>query len=122
MESVKEKQLVIDGEMTINQLINNFREIFPFLRMEVLFNGKEASMLYPFTPLRKLTSRRKLLNVNIHDELTVQQLVDLFWENMGLQVCIARKLANTNVETTYTSKWTLKQQNRVGSEVFNDFE
>lgn len=122
MEIVKEKQLMIEESMSVNDLIRSFREVFPFLQLEVLFNGKETSMLYPFTPLNKLTSRRKLENFKINDELTVQQVVDLFWENMGLQVCIARKLANINVETAFTSQWTLRQQNWVGSEIFSDFE
>lgn len=122
MEIVKEKQLTIEKSMSVSELINDFRGVFPFLMLEVLFNGKEASALYPFTPLHRLTSRRKLKTFIVHDEMTVKEVVDLFWENMGLQVCIARKLANLNVETAFTSQWTLKQQNRVGSEVFNDFE
>lgn len=122
MEIVREKQLLIEKSISVNELINNFRKVFPFLQLEVLFNGKEASALYPFTPLHKLTSRKKLNSFIIHDEITVKEVVDLFWENMGLQICIARKLANLNVETTFTSQWTLRQQNKVGSEVFNEFE
>lgn len=122
MDIVKKKKLAVEESMTVNKLISNFREVFPFLKLEVLFNGKETSMLYPFTPLNKLTSRRSLQNFKIHDELTVQQVVDLFWENMGLQVCIARKLANINVETAFTSQWTLRQQNKVGSEIYSEFE
>lgn len=122
METVNEKRLMIAKSMSINELINSFREVFPFLRLEVLFNGKEASALYPFMPLYKLTSKRELINFMINEDMTVKEVVDLFWENMGLQVCIARKLANLNVETAFTSQWTLRQQNKVGSEVFNEFE
>lgn len=122
MEIVREKQLLIEKSMSINELINSFRETFPFLRLEVLYNGKEASALYPFTPLHKLTSRKKLNNFIIHEDKTVKEVVELFWENMGLQICIARKLAHLNVETAFTSQWTLGQQNKVGSEVFNEFQ
>lgn len=122
MEIAREKQLVITESMVVSELIESFREVFPFLKLEVMFNGKEASALYPFTQLCKLTSRRKLTEFAVHDEMTVKEVVDYFWENMGLQVCIARKLANLSVETAFTSQWTLRQQNKVGSEVFNDFE
>lgn len=122
MEIAKEKQLMIEESMAVKDLVRSFREVFPFLQLEIFFNGKEASALYPFTPLCKLTSRRKLTNFMLHDEMTVKEVVDLFWDNMGLQISIARKLANLNVETAFTSQWTLKQQNRVGSEIFSDFE
>ncbi len=114
--------MTVDKSTNVRGLIADFHEIFPFLKLEVLYNGKEASLLYPFTPLEKLTSRRKLQSFTISDELTVQEVVNLFWENMGLQVAIARKLANINVETAFTSQWTLRQQNRVGGEIFSDFE
>lgn len=122
MTAQKDKQMVVEDFLDVNGLIAGFQEVFPFLKLEILYNGKEASMVYPFTPLSKLTVCRKLQSFVIHDELTVQQVVDLFWENMGLQVCIARKLANLNVETAFTSQWTLRQQNKVGSEIFSDFE
>jgi hypothetical protein len=116
------KEMMVKGSSDVNDLIVDFQNTFPFLKLEILHNGKEASMLYPSTLLSKLTSRRIVKNFRIHDELTVQEVVDLFWENMGLQVCVARKLANSNVETAFTSQWTLKQQNKVGSEVFREFE
>lgn len=119
---VKYKQMVVKGSADVNGLITSFQNTFPFLKLEILYNGKEASMLYPFTSLDKLTSRRRIQNFIIHDELTVREVIDLFWENMGLQICIARKLANLNVETAFTSQWTLRQQNKVGSEVFSEFE
>ena len=122
MDVANEKKLVVKRSMSVHALIAEFRKVFPFLKLEILYNGKETSMLYPFTPLHKLTARRRLKDFEIHDELTVQEVVDLFWDNMGLQVCIARKLASLNVETAFTSQWTLKQQNRVGSEVYSEFE
>lgn len=122
MNKAKDTQMTVSNTMDVHGLITAFQHEFPFLKLEVLHNGKEASMIYPFTPLQKLSSRKKLQEFTIHNELTVQQVTDLFWENMGLQVCIARKLANSNVETAFTSQWTLRQQNRVGSEIFSDFE
>ncbi|MFT6205579.1 MAG: hypothetical protein ACJAZY_001314 [Spirosomataceae bacterium] len=108
--------------MNVKALVADFQKLFPFLKLEIFYDGKEASMYYPLTRLDKLSSCRKLHDFTIHDELTVREVMNLFWKNMGLQVGIARKLANSNVETAFTSQWTLRQQNKVGSEIFREFE
>lgn len=115
-------EIEVSGKMSVNEVTKRFLMAFPFLRMEIFYNGKAASHYYPLTPLESLTSKRKLKSVRISPELKVEQLVDLFWENMGVQVAIARKLANSIVDTTFTRGWTLRQQNEVGSEFFTEFE
>ncbi|MFT7001701.1 MAG: hypothetical protein ACI9V1_002367 [Spirosomataceae bacterium] len=122
MKTVRDTQLMVKGPMNVKALVADFQKLFPFLKLEIFYDGKEASMYYPLTRLDKLSSCRKLHDFTIHDELTVREVMNLFWKNMGLQVGIARKLANSNVETAFTSQWTLRQQNKVGSEIFREFE
>ncbi|MFB0945898.1 MAG: hypothetical protein QMB24_07115 [Spirosomataceae bacterium] len=122
MKTVRDTQLMVKGPMNVKALVADFQKLFPFLKLEIFYDGKEASMYYPLTRLDKLSSCRKLHDFTIHDELTVREVMNLFWKNMELQVGIARKLANSNVETAFTSQWTLRQQNKVGSEIFREFE
>lgn len=122
METVAGDQFQVRGSMTVSQLVREFKQLFPYLRIEVLYNGNEASLRYPLTALNRLTSRRQLHSFRVHQALTVCELTDKFWDNMGLQIIVGRKLANVNVETTFTSQWTLEMQNKVGSEIFNEFE
>lgn len=112
----------INLDWTIAELEEVFSQAFPFLSLEIYRNGEEINKSFRNFSLRRLAAIRKPQSFSIFEKMTVAELVEVFWESLGIQVAVARKLANSKVETTFTSQWTLEKQNNIGSEVFIEFQ
>ena len=57
----------------------------------------------------------------IEPEMTVHDLEEAFWGNMGIQTAVFRKVGSSMLETTFTSGWTLEHQNNKGQELKTAF-
>ena len=51
--------------------------------------------------------------------MKVSEVEALFWDKLGIQISIYRKMGNSVVETSYTSQWTLDHQNEKGKEIYS---
>ncbi|WP_337042349.1 hypothetical protein [Emticicia sp. 17c] len=110
-------EIVIDKEMTVNQLASIFHEIYPFLRIEVYHRGQEVSNDC-FHALHEISSMKKPASFSIMSDMTIKQVEDFFWEELGLQVAVFRKVGNSWLHTAFTNNWTLERQNRMGMNIF----
>lgn len=107
--------MIISPNMTVFEVLRNFTDQFPFLRLEIYCQGQEAGSIWLEKPLFALSRLKEPQRVELTPCLTVQDVVELFWENLGLQVVIFRRVANSWLETSFTGSWTLEYQNNMGS-------
>jgi hypothetical protein len=114
-------QLIINGEMTIAEVESKFNLLFPFLSIEFFRKGESIEGNYRLRPLNSVARKKVLESFVIEPELTVHEVEEAFWLNMGLQAAIYRKVGNSILETSFTSGWTLEHQNKKGSELLIDF-
>ena len=114
-------QLIINGELTIAEVESKFNLLFPFLTIEFFRKGESIEGNYRLRTLREVARKKVLESFIIYPDLTVHELEEAFWANMGLQVSIYRKVGNSILETSFTSGWTLEHQNKKGSELLIDF-
>lgn len=117
-----DKGLLIDVKLPLKKVKEHFVEMFPYLTVSFFKNGTEISKLRESLPILQLTPKDNSETFQIYEDMSVQEVVDTFWNQLGIQVVIFRMLGQNLVETTFTSKWTLKHQNRVGSKVYFDHE
>lgn len=110
-------EIVIDKEMSVNELARRFNEIYPFLKIEIYHNGHEVST-ERFNALKEISSMKKPVAFTILPEMTIQQIEQFFWEELGLQVSVFRKVGNSWIHTAFTNNWTLERQNRMGRNIF----
>lgn len=109
--------IVVDKEMTVNQLAKVFNEVYPFLRIEVYHKGNEVSTDC-FHTLEEISSMKTPSVLIISPTLTIQEIEQFFWEELGLQVAVFRKVGNSWIHTAFTNNWTLERQNRTGQNIF----
>lgn len=116
------KTIIVNLDWTIAELEGIFSQEFPFLSLDFYRNGEELGYSFRNFSLRKMANIRKPKSFEIDDKMKVADLVTAFGDNIGIQVLVSRKLANSRVETTFTSQWTLEKQNNIGGEVYLDFQ
>lgn len=119
-ETVNAVQIDVDQPLT--KVKKQFIAMFPFLEISVFKNGVEVSPFLESLSIIQISPKTSSESFLVHDNMTVQEVVNAFRIKVGLQIIIFRKLGKNLVETTFTSKWTLKHQNRVGSKVYFDHE
>jgi hypothetical protein len=119
MKSVN--QLIINSEMTIEEVENKFNLLFPFLTIEFFRNGESVEGNDRLKTLSNVARKKVLESFVIFPIMTVHEFEEAFWTNMGLQVAVFRKVGNSILETSFTSGWTLEHQNKKGSELMVDF-
>lgn len=116
--------IVFNGNksLKISDIQKMFEKEFPYLKIEFFtkkhqsYEGSPKSqMVDKNTPISKLTD--KLGEIEIHEDMTVNEVERLFEEKLGLHVQVFRKSGRTYLETSVTDNWTLKKQNEVGKEI-----
>jgi hypothetical protein len=117
-----EKQLIINGEMSIAEVESKFNSTFPFLTIEFFRKGESVEGNYRLKPIRDVARKIVLNSFVIIPSMTVHELEETFWNEMGLQISIFRKVGNSILETSFTSAWTLEHQNTKGSELLFAFK
>ena len=110
-------KIVIDKEMTANQLARVFHEAYPFLKIEIYHQGDEMSFDV-FHTLNEISSIKKGEEFMVVSDMTIEQIEYLFWEKLGLQIAIFRKVGNSWLHTAFTNNWTLHRQNQMGKNIF----
>ncbi|MCX8080373.1 MAG: hypothetical protein N3F09_03955 [Bacteroidia bacterium] len=117
-------KISINGKenLCIADIQKEFETAFPYLKIEFFrkkhksYEGSpKADLLDKNTPINKLTSRKG--SIEIHEDLTVNEVEKIFEDAFGLHVQIFRKSGKSYLETSVTDGWTLKKQNEVGKEI-----
>ncbi len=113
-------KLSVSSEIKTNELIRQFSEIYPYLRLEIYHKGREMGDAAHQANLSDIINNKTFENFEIIPEMTVAEVETSFWEKMGIQISIFRKSGRTWLESSYTNYWSLEKQNNLGKEL-NDF-
>ncbi|WP_162628278.1 hypothetical protein [Arcticibacterium luteifluviistationis] len=114
-------KLDVLAEMSIAEVEGKFNILFPFLNIEFFRNGESIEGNYRWKSLKDYGRKKVQEKFSIEPEMTVREMEKMFWEKMGLQVAVYRKVGKSVLETSFTSGWTLEHQNRKGSELQRAF-
>lgn len=111
--------LQINSEKTINDLQKDFSSAYPFLKLEFFKDtSSSANKKLQQQPLKFiLKPAGKKGSLPFGDSTQVIELEKAFLDEFGLHVQVFRKSGNLWLETTFTDRWTLKQQNDHGREI-----
>ncbi len=112
-------ELYVNANIRASDLIKQFNELYPFLRLEIYYRGEEMGAASHHCLLLEIVNKKVVENFIILPEMKVSEVEVLFWENMGLQVSIFRKSGKTWLESSYTNYWSLERQNNLGREMNN---
>lgn len=116
------KDIFVNKNLTLEQLQREFKVCFPYLSIEFYKNGIEYSNNQRLLTLEKISTSKEMTSFVIIGQMTVDEVEAIFENNMGIKIGIFRKLGTSSVETSYTSKWTLERQNKIGSEEYFEHE
>jgi hypothetical protein len=112
-------EISVNAKIKAIDLIKNFGEIYPFLRLEIYYQGEEMSDAYHDYKLCDIVHKKIVECFVILPEMKVSEVEEAFWENMGLQISIFRKSGKTWLESSFTNYWSLERQNNLGREMNN---
>jgi len=112
--------LFVKPDIKATDLIRQFNEIYPFLRLEIYYRGEEMSDAYHNCKLCEIVHKKTVESFVISPEMKVSEVENLFWENMGIQISVFRKSGKTWLESSFTNYWSLERQNTLGKGM-NDF-
>ena len=112
--------LHVKPDIKATDLIRQFNEIYPFLRLEIYYRGEEMSDATHDCMLCDIVHRKAVESFAILPEMKVSEVESMFWENMGIQISIFRKSGKTWLESSFTNYWSLERQNSLGKDM-NDF-
>lgn len=107
----------IEKDMKVESLVKVFSEKYPFLKIEIYYGGEEIHFDSLHT-LANLSSIKKPESFILLPTMTTAQIEQLFWEKMGLQVAIFRKIGNSWVSTAFTNNLTLERQNQITEDIY----
>jgi len=117
-------KLYIHQHDTIEYLQRTFSAEFPFLKLEFFTRphdkGKPTEKQFLVNAKRTIDSCNPELvdtTVTIPTAMTVQELEQLFQDDLGLYVQVFRKSGKVWLETTATDNWSLFKQNEEGQEL-----
>lgn len=113
--------LKIEKEWTVEDLELNFANFFPFLSIEISFKGSEVPNAMRSMKITDLSRNKAPKEFEISENMTVGQVVEQFWKNIGLQVSILRSMGNSRIETSFTNDWTLERQSKMGGEIMKNY-
>lgn len=116
--------IILNGikNLKISDIQKLFEKEFPYLKIE-FFTKKHQS--YEGSPKSQMVDKNTLISkltdksgqIEIHENMTVNEVEKLFEDMFGLHVQVFRKSGRTYLETSVTDNWTLKKQNEVGKEI-----
>lgn len=109
--------MLIREEKKLREMQAEFREKFPYLKLEFYKpNGspEERTPLNPDLTVREIRTNHHEGEVSLHGNMKVRTLESVFYETYGLKVQVFRLSGNIWLQTTSTDEWTLHEQNRKG--------
>ncbi|MBA4848959.1 hypothetical protein [Emticicia sp. BO119] len=112
-------EINVRKEMRVNELAKTFIEKYPLLKMEIYNNGEEMNR-DSFHTLANLSSKKEPENFTILPDMTSGNVEKLFWDKMGLQVTIFRRIGHTWSPLSFTNHFTLEYQNRITENMASD--
>ncbi len=114
----------ISNDKAVHELIAEFNQVFPFLKIEFYSVSYLPSKLFSNDKLiRHSASIAQCRKSNQEGDLvlspqqTVAQLEQELWTGFGLSAQVFRKSGSLWIETSLTDSWTLKQQNLEGEQM-----
>ncbi len=117
-------KLVINNDVLIKTLQQEFNRGFPYLKIEFFSKKHKKGEGSQRKDLKKDNSKisdcRKSDNngiITITGNEKVSEIEKIFQETFGLSVQIFRKSGRVWLETTSTDDWTLKKQNSQAEEL-----
>jgi hypothetical protein len=117
-------RLKISPDRLISDVQKDFNAAFPYLKLA--FFRKRNSGVKEFSstemlPLHQRIGKRQTEvtdgDIDIHQEMKVKELENIFRDQFCLAVQVLRKSGNHWLETSMTDNWTLLQQNTHGREL-----
>ena len=112
-------EIIIDKEMTVRELTRVFSKVYTFLKIEVFYRGNEVSY-DSFHILNEISNMKSPQNIVILPTLTICQIEQMFWEELGIQIEIFCKVGNSWLPTSLTNNWTLERQNQIAQHIFGE--
>ena len=112
-------KLFVEPEIKANELIRHFNEIYPFLRLEIYYQGQEMSNAYHDSILSDIVHKKAIECFVISPEMKVSEVESSFWENMGIQISVFRKSGKLWLESSFTNYLSLESQNNFGKDINN---
>ncbi len=112
----------VSKNKTIAELQSDFRQFYPFLRLDFYnnTNGKLGTFLNQKlngTMLLDRAGNKREGGIQLLDSMTIEALEKTFQNRFGMLVQVSRKSGSVWLQTTMTDNWTLKQQNEHGREL-----
>ena len=114
-------QIYISEDATINNIHNDFKEAYPYLKLEFYWQphaAGEASPAWekipPATPIEDIRMMHNFGWIDVGPNRTADDLEHDFRHEFGLNVQVMRKSGDLWLETTKTDNWSLKQLNEEG--------
>ena len=111
----------IHNNTTIADVQRQFGDKFPYLKLEFFSklhkSGQASHLKFRLPADRSLGEIRKTHvegELEIHPDMRVSELEQLFGTHYDLGVQVFRKSGNTWLETILTDSWTLREQNTEG--------
>ncbi len=110
-------EMIVYKDLTVSQLTHIFSENYPLLKIEIYHCGEEMSHDC-FHTLHEISNMKNPQNFTILPEMSFSNIEEIFWEKLGLQVVVFRKIRNEWVPTSVMGNYTLEHQNQVTEGVF----
>lgn len=109
---------LINPNLSLKEVKEVFHSKFPNLYLDFFLKDEEIKLEQLSLPIKEVSDLESQKAIVITSEMKVSDVIEEFLHKMGLKIRIFRKLGNSNVETSYTSQWSLKLQNQRGGEMF----
>jgi len=114
-------EIYISEEAIISNIQNDFRQAYPFLKLEFYRQPHEVGerccaedKLSPDTPIDDIRMIHTFGWIDISKNRTAAEVEHDFMHQLGLSVQVMRKSGGMWVQTTKTDYWTLQQLNEEG--------
>jgi hypothetical protein len=108
--------MTVNPNTTVNELMCQFAEHFPFLRLalyEGMGNKKRAASENEYV----LKFGTNSVEVIFESTAKVRDFIDYLEQILGWKVQILRSSGKLYIETSVTDQWTLDRQNQEGAEL-----
>ncbi len=114
-------KIAINDHRKVFAIQEAFAKAFPYLKLEFLAKPHQAQgghsgkfIRHNSITVGECRTQHKTGNITITENMTVADLEKRFADVYGLRVQVFRKSGKVWLETTVTSDWTLKDQNKQG--------
>jgi len=108
--------MTVNPNTTVNELMCQFDEHFPFLRL-ALSDGNDSKKRVANETDFALKNRKNSVEVIFESSIKVRDFIDELEKSLGWKVQILRSSGKLYIETSVTDQWTLDRQNQEEAEL-----